>query len=79
MTVTVPASDVANFNLQAQITALATTITANPLQGASLALIKQQLQAQLVNNLMNNNFDGNATGTSHLDPATILSSLTINT
>lgn len=90
MTVTVPATDGVNNALQAQITAVAAAIAANVNPSNLLAETQLlfQLQQQLVTNLMGNTNDranygnpGNAgaTAPSFLNPATILSSLTINT
>lgn len=91
MTVTVPATDSVDFALQAQITAVAAAISAN-VNPANLLAETQllfQLQAQLVMNLMNNTnergnyaspgLNGGNTVPSFINPATILSTLTINT
>lgn len=90
MTVTVPATDSVNNALQAQITAVQAAVTANVNPANQLAQIQLlfQLQQQLVENLMSaTNERGNYgspglsgnTVPSYLNPATILSSLTINT
>jgi hypothetical protein len=80
MTVTVPATDVANYALQAQITALGTLITANP-NASNLTYAQTQAQLQLLINLLGNGADGsgNQGGQSFLSPSGALSSLTINT
>ena len=83
MTVTVPASDVANFAIQAEITALTTQIANSPLHAPFLAQTQQILQQQLVINLMNNAMSGQSGSSpsvqSHLSAAGLLSSGTINT
>jgi hypothetical protein len=90
MTVTVPATDSVSNTLQAQITAVAASIAANANPANLLAETQLlfQLQVQLVNNLMNNtneraNYGSpgmtNNTSPSFLNPATILSTLSINT
>jgi patatin-like phospholipase/acyl hydrolase len=85
MAVTVPSTDVNNFNLQAQIAALAATISANTTPEL-LPVLTQQLdllQQQLINSLM-----ANATarrpvvfgvGPSFLTASQILSTGTVNT
>lgn len=55
MAIVVPSTDVVNFNIQAQIAAIATEITNNATNGPLvLALTKQKanLQLQLVNGLL---------------------------
>ena len=86
MAVTIPAGDVDNYALQTEITALATAITNNPLLATPLAYQKLQLQTQLVLNLIAAATGGagngdNAAGVkaSTLNPATILSTCTVNT
>ena len=90
MTVTVASTDIANFALQAQITAMQTLVNAsaasNPAQVQSYLAQLTSLQVQLINNLMANAFgrgNPNAPGVggtiSYLTPAGVLSSLTVNT
>jgi hypothetical protein len=86
MTVTVAATDVANFNLQAQITAVGAAVTAavNPAVQFSLLQLQAQLQAQLVANLLanyqarGNSSQGGSASQSWINPATVLSTLSIN-
>ncbi len=86
MTVTVSSTDVANFNLQAQITAVQALVNAptiNPAQNFQNAQTLAQLQLQLALNLLSN-YQNRSNGqlgqgsTSWINPATLLSSLTIN-
>jgi hypothetical protein len=88
MAVTVPATDIVNNLLQAQITSVQALVNANanPADLFANTQLLWQLQMQLVMNLMGNtNSRGNpgaftGLGTlSFLNPATILSSLSINT
>ena len=90
MTVTVPATDSVNNTLQAQIAAVQAAVTANvnPANQLAQTQLLFQLQKQLVSNLMDaTNERGNygnpgtasATTPSFLNPATVLSTLTINT
>lgn len=85
MAVTIPASDVSNTQIQTQITALTALIAANPLTASSFTQLQQTLQLQLVTNLMNaccaGGGEGGASGSAaaHLNPATILSTCTVNT
>lgn len=86
MAVTIPAGDIVNAALAAEITAITSYITANPLTAATFAATKLQLQKQLVENLMAHATGGaghgdNAAGVqaSTLSPATILSTCTVNT
>jgi hypothetical protein len=87
MAVTVPATDVVNYALQAEITTIGTLITANPQASNLLQLqqLQQSLQAQLVNNLISGATVGAGGGygggsfPSHLTPSGILSAGTINT
>ncbi len=91
MTVTVPASDIVNAALQAQVAAVQTLYTAalvagsaNAAQAPNLLTQLTNLQIQLVNNLMGNAFGRDygsqaSYGTpSYILPATVLSSLSIN-
>lgn len=85
MTVTVASSDVSNFNLQAQITAVTAAIAANvnPAILFSLQQLQTQLQSQLLQSLIANyqnrgNSQMGQGSTSWINPATALSSLTIN-
>ncbi len=87
MTVTVPATDIPNTLLQAQIAALQTIVTAaaNPAQVPAYLAQLTNLQIALINNLMANAFGRSNGGNaalgipSYLTPAGVLSSLTINT
>ena len=88
MTVTVAATDIANYALQAQITAVQTLVnapTVNPAQLFANTLLLAQLQAQLVANLMANTYAKNGPGNvaagtmAYLNPATILSTCSVNT
>jgi hypothetical protein len=87
MTVTVAAGDLVNHALQAQVAAVQTLVTAatNPAILANQVQTLKQLQQQLVMNLMSNVFAiGNPSNLTlgalaFLDPATILSTLTVNT
>lgn len=89
MTVTIASSDVQNFNLQAQITAVQAIVTANsngPVVLQQNTLLLDTLQRQLVDNLMAATFNrtpgaGNTGGgkPSFLTASGILSSLTVNT
>ena len=88
MTVTVASTDIQNFALQAQITAVQTLVNAtaasNPAQSQAYLAQLTSLQIQLINNLMANAFGrgngGNAAiGTpAYILPATVLSSLSVN-
>ena len=90
MTVTVPATDIPNTLLQAQVAAVQTLYTAalvagsaNAAQAPNLLAQLTGLQIALINNLMANAFGrGNgsfANGTpAYILPATVLSSLSIN-
>ena len=91
MTVTVASTDIQNFALQAQISAVQTLYTAalvagsvNAAQAPNLLAQLTGLQIQLINNLMANAFGrgngGNAAiGTpAYILPATVLSSLSVN-
>ncbi len=88
MAVTVPATDPTNYALQALITTLASAVTANanPATLAQTQATLFQLRMQLVIQLMGQYnpamggqvLDGGGLPSS-LNPATILSSLTINT
>ena len=87
MAVTIPAGDVPNTQLATQITAVTAAITANPPMAAQLTQVLLGLQNQLVQNLIaaatggGGNGAGNGSGVqpSHLSPATILSTCTVNT
>jgi len=87
MAVTIPAGDVANYQLQTEITALTSAITANPLVANALQQQQLALQAQLVLNLIAAaSPDGAGSGNntpgvfaSHLTPASILANCTVNT
>lgn len=86
MTVTVASTDIANYALQAQITAVQALVnapTVNPAQVPAYLAQLTALQIQLINNLMANAFGRGygslANGTpSYILPATVLSSLSIN-
>jgi len=89
VTVTVPSSDTGNFQLQAQIAALQTAVTANTATAAvqaELVAKLDDLQQQLVRSLMANATNrtpgsGMTTGStpSFMTASHILSSQTINT
>jgi hypothetical protein len=88
MTVTVPSTDIGNFQLQARVTAMqaAVTANANPLIQPQLVAQLDQLQQQLVNSLTANGNSrtpgAGSTGgpkPSYLTASGILSSGTINT
>jgi hypothetical protein len=88
MTVVVPASDVTNAAIQAEITTLSALVTSNAANGAMAMQFSQtlaQLQAQLVVNLMSNacadpgGSSGGGASPSRLTPAGILAACTINT
>ena len=87
MAVTIPAGDIVNAAIQAEITALTSAITANPLVANALQQQQLALQAQLVMNLIAAaSPDGSGSGNntpgvfaSHLTPASILSNCTVNT
>jgi hypothetical protein len=89
MAVSIPANDVQNTLIATQITQLGTLITANLATAAPLTQLQQQLQWQLVQNLMNAAIGQQGGGTgggmgsggavSRLNPATILSTCTVNT
>jgi hypothetical protein len=86
MTITVASTDVANYNLQQQIVqvqALVNAPTINPAQNQQNLQTLAQLQAQLLFNLISNyqnrsNSQMGQGSTSYINPATALSSLTIN-
>lgn len=86
MTVTVASTDVPNYNLQAQITAVQALVNAptiNAVQNFQNLQTLAQLQFQLAMNLLSNyqnrtNSQLGAGSTSWINPATLLSSLTIN-
>jgi hypothetical protein len=89
MTVTVPATDIPNTLLQAQVAAVQTLVTAatNPADLANQTALLGQLQLQLVMNLIGNSgalgvgrgYGSQANGTpSYILPATVLSTLSIN-
>ncbi len=87
MTVTVASTDVANYNLQAQITAVQALVNAptiNPAQNFQNLQTLAQLQFQLAMNLLSNyqnrgnSTQGGSASQSWISPATLLSSLTIN-
>jgi hypothetical protein len=89
MTVTVPATDVGNNALQAEIAAVSALVTSNVANGAQAMQFSQalaQLQMQLVTNLMANAVGGAGSGSdgggsvpSRLSPSAILAACTINT
>ena len=89
MAIVVPSSDTVNYALQAQIAVVQALVTANanPVNLAANSQLLFQLQQQLVENLMGNTNDranylspGLAAGVpSFYNPATIISSGTINT
>ena len=79
MAVTIPATDVANYNLQANITQLTALITTNALDSADLNQQLANLQWQLVSNLIANAAGQQGGGTSILNPSTILATCTVNT
>lgn len=87
MTVTVPSTDASNYALQAQVAAVQALVTAaaNPALLPNQVQTLKQLQMQLVMSLMANIYDHANYGAgvnqqpSWLDPATVLSTLTINT
>jgi hypothetical protein len=88
MAVTVPSTDLVNFALQAQITAVQALVSAptiNPATNQQNLITLAALQQQLVENLMANT-NARSAGAfgglgllSYLNPATILSGSTINT
>ncbi len=85
MTVTVASTDIANYALQAQITAVQALVnapTVNPAQVPAYLAQLTALQIQLINNLMANAFSkttSQGTGpVSWILPATVLSTLSVN-
>lgn len=85
MTVTVASTDIANYALQAQITAVQTLVnapTANPAQVPAYLAQLTALQIQLINNLMANAFSKTTSQgggpVSWILPATVLSTLSVN-
>jgi hypothetical protein len=86
MTVTVASTDPANNTLQAQITAVQALVNAptiNPAQNFQNLQTLAQLQFQLVMNLISNYQDRGPqlglTTPAWLNPATVLSTLSVNT
>jgi hypothetical protein len=88
MAVTVPSTDLVNYTLQAQIAAVQALVNAptiNPAQNQQNLQTLYQLQCQLVYNLMNNTNARSAGAMgglgllSYVNPATVLSTLSINT
>ncbi len=85
MTVTVASTDIANYALQAQITAVQTLVnapTVNPAQVPAYLAQLTALQIQLINNLMANAFSKTTSQgggpVSWILPATVLSTLSVN-
>ncbi len=86
MTVTVASTDIANYALQAQITAVQTLVNAsaasNPAQVPAYLAQLTALQIQLINNLMANAFSKTTSlgggPVSWILPATVLSTLSVN-
>ncbi len=86
MTVTVASTDIANYALQAQISAVQTLVNAsaasNPAQVPAYLAQLTALQIQLINNLMANAFAKTTTQgggpVSWILPATVLSTLSVN-
>ena len=89
MTVTVPATDIPNTLLQAQVAAVQTLYTAalvagsaNAAQAPNLLAQLTGLQIQLINNLMANAFSKTTSQgggpVSWILPATVLSTLSVN-
>jgi len=89
MAVTVPATDVVNYQIQAQIAVLQALVTSNAANGQNAAQFSgaaAALEAQLVMNLLNNNLMGGGAGSdgggaipSRLSAHSILANCTINT
>jgi hypothetical protein len=85
MAITVPASDVENFNLQAQVTALQAAVTANanpqllPGLTAALDTAQRKLVSSLMANAANRRPPGMGTTTSFITASGVLSANTINT
>lgn len=85
MTITVPSTDPVNNTLQAQIAAVQALVnapTVNPAQNAQNIITLAGLQTQLVMNLLSNFQNrtvvlGQATN-SWINPATVISTLSIN-
>ncbi len=85
MTVTVASTDIANYALQAQISAVQTLVnapTVNPAQVPAYLAQLTALQIQLINNLMANAFSKTTSlgggPVSWILPATVLSTLSVN-
>lgn len=85
MTVTVASTDIANYALQAQITAVQVLVnapTVNPAQVPAYLAQLTALQIQLINNLMANAFSKTTSQgggpVSWILPATVLSTLSVN-
>ena len=85
MTVTVASTDIANYALQAQITAVQVLVSAptvNPAQVPAYLAQLTALQIQLINNLMANAFSKTTSQgggpVSWILPATVLSTLSVN-